>query len=133
MIYSFLADVIVAIHVAYVSFVLLGQVAILVGGVLGWAWVRRPWFRGLHLLAILIVAGEALAGVPCPLTVWENDLRRLAGQSVQDGTFIGRCLHDLIFFDGPTWVFTTIYVGFAALVLLSLVLVPPRWRPASRP
>jgi hypothetical protein len=128
MIFSFLADLTVAIHVAYVSFVVLGQAAILLGGALGWRWVRQRWFRGLHLLAILIVAGEALAGVPCPLTVWEDQLRRLAGQSVQDGTFIGRCLHNLIFFDLPAWVFTAMYLSFAALVLLTLVLVPPRWR-----
>ena len=30
----------------------------------------------------------------CPLTVWERDLRMLAGQPVSEATFIGRLMHD---------------------------------------
>jgi hypothetical protein len=47
---------------------------------------------------------------------------------VESGTFIGRFMHDLIFYDFPPWVFTTAYVGFAAVVLATFVLAPPRWR-----
>ena len=126
--HSFLADLIVAIHVGYVSFVVLGLLAVLLGAVLGWGWVRNRWFRLLHCLAIVFVALEAIGGMPCPLTVWEDQLRRAAGQTVTDGTFIGRLLHNLIFFEWPPWVFTSIYIGFAGLVLLTLWLVPPVWR-----
>ena len=66
-----LADVIVVFHAAYVSFVVFGLVAILLGVVFRWNWVRNFWFRSIHLIAIGIVVGEALVGVPCPLTVWE--------------------------------------------------------------
>lgn len=130
--YSLLADLIVAVHVGYVSFILLGQVLILIGAALGWGWVRNRWFRVLHITAIVIVALEALANIACPLTVWEYQLRRSAGQTVAEGTFIGRCLHDLIFFDNlPPWVFTVAYVSFAGLVLATLIFIPPRWRTST--
>ncbi len=132
MYYAWLADAIVAIHVGYVAFVLLGQAAILLGAVWKWHWTRGRMFRLLHLAAICIVATEALLGVPCPLTVWEGQLRRLAGQQSASGSFIGHWLHELLFFDFPPWVFTTLYVSFALLVLLSLLLIPPRWSVTTR-
>src|SRR3954453_6359565 len=58
--YSLLADLVVAIHVAYVSFLPFGQLTICAGVVLRWGWVRNFWFRSAHLLAIAIVATEAI-------------------------------------------------------------------------
>jgi hypothetical protein len=129
--YALLADLIVAVHVAYVSYVVVGQLAIVVGLLRRWEWVRNPWFRLTHLAAIAIVALEAIFDIECPLTVWERRLRGLAGQDVDQTTFIGRLLHDLIFWDAPPWVFPLLHVGFALLVLATFVLAPPRWR--SRP
>ncbi len=126
--YGFLADVIVAAHLVYVSFVVFGQLAIFAGVIFKWSWIRNPWFRFLHLAMISIVALEAILDITCPLTTWEDSLRRLAHQPVEEGTFIGRLLHNLMFFDGPAWVFTTCYIGFALLVLGTFVLAPPRWR-----
>ena len=130
---AFLADVLVAIHVAYVSFVVLGMAAILLGTLLKWEWVRNPWFRISHFVAIAIVALEAICGIACPLTVWEDQLRRSAGQTVADGTFVGRLLHRLIFFDAPPWVFMVGYVAFALLVLTSFFFAPVRWKRSARP
>jgi hypothetical protein len=129
--YGFLADLIVALHVLYVSFVVLGQAAILAGVTFGWRWVRNFWFRVVHLCMIAIVAAEAILGITCPLTRWEYDLRRLAGQRAGEGSFIGRLLHNAIFFDAPPWVFTTVYVAFALAVVWTLWLVPPQ-KPAWR-
>lgn len=128
--YSALADFVVAIHLLYVSFILVGQIAILVGGWRRWSWVRNRWFRWTHLTAIGIVAFEALAGIVCPLTVWEFELRRLAGETPSEGTFVGRAVHAILFFDLPGWVFTTIYVLFAVIVLATLRVVPIRRREA---
>lgn len=122
--YSLLADFVVVIHVLYVGFILVGQVAILIGAWRRWSWVRNRWFRYAHLTAISIVALEALTGIVCPLTVWEDDLRRLAGETPTEGTFIGRAVHAILFFDLPAWVFTTIYVFFAVIVLATLRIVP---------
>jgi hypothetical protein len=126
--YLFLADAVVVLHIAYVSFIVLGQLAILAGMVLGWRWVRNPTFRIAHLVAILIVAFEAIAGIPCPLTELEDALRRWGGETVGPGTFIGRLLDGILFYHWPSYVFTLCYVGFALLVLLTLTVAPPRWR-----
>jgi hypothetical protein len=125
---KFLADLIVIVHACYVSFVVFGLLAILIGAVLGWRWVRNPWFRSLHLLAIAIVVIEAIAGVPCPLTVWESRLRQQAGQAAYPGDFLGYWAHQLIFYQAEPWVFTAGYLGFGLAVLAAFWLAPPRFR-----
>ena len=40
-------------------------------------------------------------------------------------------MHDLLFYDLPTWVFTTAYLTFFALVVLTFVLAPPRRKPTG--
>ncbi|MFN4260750.1 MAG: DUF2784 domain-containing protein [Gemmataceae bacterium] len=132
--YALLADIVVAVHVAYVAFVVLGQIAILIGLLFGWGWVRNVWFRLAHLLAIGIVAGEALWNIECPLTVWERQLRTLAGQQAVEGTFVGRLMHNLLYYDCEPWVFTVLHLAFAVVVLATFILAPPRWRArAGRP
>ena len=116
-----LADVVVGIHLLIVLFILLGLPLVYVGVTLHWAWVRSWRWRMLHLGAILFVAAEALLGITCPLTVWEDTLR---GRRTAGG-FIERWIEQLIFYDAPAWVFTMAYVAFAALVLVTWILVPP--------
>jgi hypothetical protein len=131
MAYGYLADLIVAAHLAYAAFIVVGQAAIVVGVVRKWAWVRNPWFRFGHLAAIAVVAAEALLGVDCPLTLWEARLRGLAGQEVSGETFIGRLLHRLLFCEAAPWVLNACHVGFALLVIGTFVLAPPRFRRAG--
>ena len=126
--YAFLSDVVVALHVAYVSFVVVGQTLILLGLALRWGWVRNPWFRVVHLLAIVIVGLEAVWGIDCPLTVWEDDLRHVAGQDIAQGSFLGRCLHNALFYDFEPWVFNVAHIAFALLVIATFLAAPPRWR-----
>lgn len=121
-----LADLVVAVHVGYVAFVLFGQLAIVAGLLRGWTWVRNLWFRLAHLAAVLIVASESILSIPCPLTVWERELRTRAGQQTTGDDFIGAALRDLIFLDAPPWAFTVAYVGFALLVLVTFLVAPPR-------
>jgi len=122
-----LADLIVVFHASYVSFVVLGLVAILLGAVLHWRWVRNFWFRIAHLTAIGVVVIESLAGIPCPLTVWESQLRRAAGETGYTGDFIGYWVHRLIFYRAEPWVFTMLYFVFGLAVLAAFILAPPRW------
>src|SRR5262245_24002861 len=126
--YGLLADFVVAIHVAYVSFVIFGLAFIWIGRWRKWRWVDNRWLRLSHLLAISFVAFEAVCGIECPLTAWERELRLSAGQSVDEATFMGRLLHNILFYDAPSWVFTVCYVVFALVVLGTLLLAPPRWR-----
>ncbi len=125
MLYSLAADAIVVAHLAYVSFVIFGLVLILLGRALGWTWIRNSWFRVIHLSMILIVVVESIYSITCPLTTLEDYLRQQAGQTVQEGSFIGRMAHDLLFVDIPAESFVWIYCLFGLLVLTSWVIVPP--------
>jgi hypothetical protein len=127
-IYSLLADLILILHFAFVAFVVVGLVLVWIGWQCGWSFVRNVWFRAAHLLAIAIVAAESLAGVVCPLTTWENDLRLLAGGGERyQGSFIQHWLHRVLFYDASERTFTVAYVLFFGAVLLSFWLVAPRW------
>ena len=135
--YRLLADLLAALHLAYVAVVVLGLVLIWSGGLLGWKWVGNRWLRLCHLGLIVAVVVRALIWPECPFTVWERDFRILAGQVdaegylTYEGSPIGKLLHDLIHPPLPLWVFPVVYIAFAALVLGSFWAVPVRWR--SRP
>ena len=124
--HALLADLIAFVHLAYVGFVVFGELLIVVGRFRRWRWVRRMGFRMTHVVCTLIPATEGVVGWICPLTEWEFELRRKAGQEAQEGTFLGRMAHDLLFVEIPMETLTVIYVGFALLVLATLVVVPPR-------
>ena len=119
-----MADVLLVVHFLIAAFIVLGLLAVWLGAALGWRWVRNPWFRYLHLGAIAFVAAEALLGIVCPLTVWEDLLR--GGERAE--SFVGRWVHALLFYQAPEWVFTAAYLAWAAATLLTLGLVPPRRR-----
>lgn len=126
--YGIFADVIIGFHVCYISYVIGGQLLIIVAAPMKWEWARNPWFRFTHLGAIGIVAYEALCHLRCPLTVWEEQLRELAGQTFHGSeTFMGRILHNVLFINNmPEVFFTTIYVAAFILVIQGLVMYPPR-------
>ena len=117
MFYKLAADFVVVLHASYVAFVVFGQLAILIGILCRWAWVRNRWFRWLHLGAISIVIAEALLGIVCPLTTLEGWLRARAGGTGYRGDFVGHWVHELLFYDAPSWVFTLVYAVFGLLVL----------------
>lgn len=121
-----IADFLVVLHAAYVGFVVLGVPAVLLGAWRGWRFARHFWFRVVHLAMIAVVACEAVVGMVCPLTEWENRLRAAAGQSVEQGSFIGRWAHRLIFVDFSLETLAVVYLAFAAVVILMFVTIPPR-------
>ncbi len=124
--HTFAADIILIVHFAFVLFVVGGLALIWIGYAASWQWVRNVWFRAAHLAAIVFVAGEALLGMVCPLTEWEDALRSTAGGAVSDKSFIARWVHQLMFFPLPEWVFTVMYVAFALVVAATFWFVPPR-------
>ena len=121
-----LADVILVVHVLFVCFVVFGLVAVYLGYVLHWRWVRNLHFRLLHLLAIGIVVLQSWLGVICPLTIWEMALRKEAGAGTYAGSFIQHWLHQLLYYTAPQWVFILLYSAFGLLVLVSWFLVRPK-------
>jgi hypothetical protein len=124
---AFLADIIVVVHFLIVAFCVLGEVAILLGATLKWHWIRNMPFRVIHLALVLFVAGEAIFGITCPLTKWEYNLRMAAGESYdRDLPFVVRLIRSVIFYDFPTWVFTSIYICFGILILLTFIFIKPQ-------
>jgi len=136
---GFWADVLVVFHTAFVGFVVIGQLLILLGLLCGWSWVRNPWFRSIHLAAILIVATEAYFKYTCPLTTWENQLRELAHEPIRGKSFVGQLMNKILFDENydPDLIHK-LHLAFGGLVLLTFLLAPPRFRgttdrPSSRP
>ncbi len=78
MILKLAADAVVLVHFAFVSFVVLGGLAV-------WRWPRFIW---LHLPAAAWGAVIEFTGRVCPLTPLENSLRLAAGETGYSGGFI---------------------------------------------
>jgi hypothetical protein len=116
-----LADAVVVVHLGIILFIVMGLPLVYLGIALHWSWVRDRRWRALHLGAILFVAAESMLGLTCPLTTWEDALR---GRQSAAG-FIERGIDRMIFYQAPPWMFTTAYVAFAALVLVTWIAVPP--------
>jgi hypothetical protein len=125
--YRLLADAVVAIHLALVGFIVIGMAAIVLGIALRRHWARNFYFRAIHLVMIAIVVEKAILGASCPLTDWEDQLREKAGETVAQGTFIGRLLHNILFWHVPQSTLNVVYCVFGLAVLLTFVLAPPRW------
>ena len=123
-----LADIVLVAHFAFVLFVVGGLLAVWIGAAAGWRWVRHFWFRVAHLAAIAFVAAESLAGMWCPLTVWEAQLRG----SETEKSFMAEWVHRLLYYDLPEPVFTAAYLVFGAAVAATWWLVRPLRRGAAR-
>ena len=86
------ADAVVALHLAFVVFVVLG-------GMLAW---RNPAAAWLHLPAAAWGAYAELTATVCPLTPLENALRERAGASGYGGSFVEHYLMPLLYPVGLT-------------------------------
>lgn len=138
---SLLADLVVALHLAIVIYVIAGVVLVPIGWLLGWAWIRSLRFRLSHLAIMGYIVFNAVRGGTCILTRWETSLRLAAAQAStlpgQPGpspmddeniSFVARLLHDLLFVEVPQPVLDKVYIGVGVLVLISLIVAPPRLR-----
>jgi len=124
--YRSLADLVLITHVAFVAFVVIGLLAIVVGGFAGWRWIRNPWFRVAHLAGIGLVVAQAWLGVVCPLTTLEMALREKAGDATYSGTFVAHWLQKLLYYEAPPWVFVLGYTVFGLAVFGSWFKFRPR-------
>lgn len=130
--YLLAADLLLVTHALFVAFVVLGLALIVAGGLLGWAWVRNPWFRVAHLAAIGVVVLQSWLGILCPLTTWEMALRARAGAATYPGSFIAYWVGEILYFELPPWVFVAGYTLFGLLVAGAWILVRPRPFRATR-
>lgn len=118
-----LADAILLVHGAFVVFVTLGLPAIWAGLATGRPFARSFAFRASHLAAIAFVALESLAGIACPLTVWEDALR---GRDGAPESFVARAVRAALYWDLPESAFTALYMAFALAVAWTWRRWPPR-------
>jgi hypothetical protein len=129
--YAFWADVTALTHTLFVGFVVWGELLILTGALLGWQWVHNLPFRAVHLGLVGYVGVQDLLGYICPLTTWERDLRLLCGQSASNKSFVGRLVHTLLMCELNERTLRTIRLSFAAVVVLTFVLLPPYFGSAA--
>jgi hypothetical protein len=126
--YHLLADVVLVVHLVVIIFVVGGLLFTLVGNRFArWGWVNSPWFRLAHLATIAFVVFQAWWGQVCSLTTLESWLRQQAGAIGYKRGFIEYWVQWLIFYQAPSWVFTTIYTVFGLLVVIAWWIYPPRW------
>jgi len=122
------ADALLVVHFLIAAFIAGGLPLVWIGAARGWRWVRNPWFRYLHLGAIVFVAAEALLGTACPLTVWEDLLRG----GLRPASFVGRWVYWLLYYRAPDWLFAMIYLAWATASAATLWAVPPAGTRAAR-
>jgi hypothetical protein len=120
------ADLIAATHIGYFLYVVGGCAAIVVGATKRWKWIRNPWFRFSHLVAVYIVVFENVFNIACPLNTAEWHLRSASQSFVGASTGVGGALDYLLFHAIPGNVLNVMYSTLAVLLLLALLLVPPR-------
>lgn len=87
MIYTFLADLLVVIHLAFIVFVV-------IGGLLVFRWKRIVF---LHVPAVIWAVLIEFKGWICPLTPWEQQLRRVAGETAYTDGFIEHYIIPVIY------------------------------------
>ena len=120
------ADAILLLHVLFVAFVVIGMLLIFIGKVRAWSWIRNPWFRLTHLVAIAVVVAQSWLGLICPLTTIEMALRSKAGDKVYSGSFISHWLENILYYQLPPWIFVVCYMAFGAVVVASWLWIRPR-------
>jgi hypothetical protein len=89
---SLLADLLVALHLAFVVFVV-------AGGLLVLRWPRLAW---VHVPAAVWGALVEVTGWICPLTPLENWLRQRGGLDVYAGDFVARYIAPTLYPEGLT-------------------------------
>ena len=110
MIYRILADLMVVLHGLFILFVVLGGFLVL-------KWRKLIW---AHLPVVCWGALVEFTGWICPLTPWENHFRRLAGEAVYEGDFVGKYILPLIY---PEELTRGIQIILGSLVVMINVVV----------
>jgi hypothetical protein len=122
MLYRIGADAVLLLHLGFIVFVLLGGLLI--------AWKRG--FLLLHLPAMAWGIFVELTGRACPLTHWENLLRREAGGAGYEASFVEHYLLPLIY---PAWLSVPMQYLLATVVVVTNLLVYGglMWRQRRKP
>lgn len=110
MIYRILADAVLALHLCFVLFVVLG-------GLLALRW---PRVARVHLPVAIYGALIEFVGFVCPLTPLENSFRRRGGEAGYAGGFIDHYVTAALYPEGLTRK-AQLALGSAVLILNAIV------------
>jgi hypothetical protein len=88
------ADAIVVVHLAFLVFIPLG-------GFLAWRWRALV---PLHVAAVVVGLVSITIGFDCPLTTWEQELRRRGGERAYTNGFVAHYLEGRVYPHGDAWV-----------------------------
>ncbi|HEY9198406.1 MAG TPA: DUF2784 domain-containing protein [Gammaproteobacteria bacterium] len=103
---SLAADLLVALHLSYILFVILGGLLVL-------RWRRLAW---LHLPAVVWGVLIEFMGWVCPLTPLENRLREMAGEAGYAHGFIEEYIAPIVYPLGLT-PHVQIWLGVGVIVI----------------
>ena len=110
MIYSFLADLLVVFHLVFILYVIAGALLI-------FTWPKTLW---IHLPSCFWGMTVEFTGWICPLTPWEIQLRRLAGEEGFSRSFIEQYLIPMIYPSGLNREIQMLMGSIVLIVNLSL-------------
>ena len=110
LLYRVAADLLVLLHLAFIIFVVAGGLAVF----------KWPWMAFLHIPAAVWGAMIEYKGWICPLTPWENSLRKLAGEEGYTEGFIEHYILQIIYPPGLTRDIQTT-LGTVVLVINLLI------------
>ena len=99
--YDVLATAVLAIHLAWIVWV-----------IFGWLVARnRTGLRWLHFASLIYGVFIEIAPWPCPLTLLEQYLESLAGIEPYRGPFLVHCLDAMVYPDVPEGMLVSIAVA----------------------
>jgi hypothetical protein len=96
------ADLVLALHLGFIVFVILGGLLV----------IRYRLIAYVHIPAAVWGAFVEISGRLCPLTTWENGLRRSAGESGYAESFVEHYLLPIIYPAGLTRGVQIVIAGF---------------------
>jgi len=102
--YSFLADIVVLLHLFFVVFALLGGILVLWKSTIAW----------LHVPAVFWAAGIEFLGWVCPLTPLENFLRNRGGGVGYESGFVEHYIMPILY---PVSLTREVQIGLGFVVV----------------
>jgi len=115
------AEAILTIHLAVILFNIAGLILIPIGALLRWRIVRIAWLRITHLALLAIIAGQALMGRECFLTLWQDRLAAIGQRAEPE---IMNQINNLIYWNLPLSFFTPLYTAIFLYVAALSWFVP---------
>ena len=104
------ADLVLAVHLGFIVFVILGGLLLL----------RFPKIMYLHIPAAVWGTFIEISGRICPLTTWENDLRQSAGESGYAESFVEHYLVPIIY---PAGLTRNVQLTLAGIVVFANIVI----------